>query len=688
MNHLKRKRTRTFYQYAALYFVVLFLLSGVIMFSVLRFSADKLVSLDIQNTQNSLQQAAELLEKQYQTLESVAVQVSSRTNYRLSANAGSALSDIELLKDFRQYTNYSPLAKQYFLVYSVLDKIYTSAGSTSFFNYYAPANLGISGAAADALRSRILQARSFCFERFATGALLIFPLDIYAGADSRSAALCFVLTDVQLQGYLAQMTVGLPERYSIIMDGELLFSVGEGQGAAPDALQSQHGYLEAVSSRGRFRFGAVPALKGWRLLFSQDRWLFLCAAVLLAAAVLLSLALAQATLWPLEKLLRKYTPDSERIENDFRQLDDILCSMDQAHTSTKTLLKKQLLNLLLRGSYSEELLRRWSMLGIRFDFPFCCVFLVDPGAAPCDLKALCARLESAGSGHCRLYATEITDEQRIAVIANYGPAMPIEELQRRLASVAAEMGAKLYAGSPVDSPKRLSLSFMAALTESRYGAPPPKQNVISADQLAEQLIAAAESGIENAMDSACAAAVDYLSAEELNGLLTKHHIYELVSSVCRIAQEKGLPIEKSEVNALVLLPDCSMIVSDLKKLLLSKVNAEKAHRLPGDETARLIVEYVIANAYDPDISLQDMSQEFGLSADYISSMIKRETGAAFKEYLTMLRIGEARRLLIENPALTVNDVAVRVGYRKPSNFSKKFKELTGMLPSQIRQQHV
>lgn len=254
--------------------------------------------------------------------------------------------------------------------------------------------------------------------------------------------------------------------------------------------------------------------------------------------------------------------------------------------------------------------------------------------------------------------------------------------------IVAERGMKLYAGTPVDSPKRLSLSFMAALTESRYGAALPRQSVVTADQLAERLIAAAEAGNEPALDSVCAAVVDFLSAEQLNGLLTKHHIYELISSIYRKANDEGLEIEKSDINTLVLLPDMTMIASDLKKLLQTRVNVAREHRIAGDDTAKLIVEYVIANAYDPDINLQDMSEEFGLSADYISSMIKRETGSAFKEYLTMLRIGEARRLLTEDKTLTVNDAAARIGYRKASNFSKKFKELTGMLPSRVRRGNV
>ena len=123
---------------------------------------------------------------------------------------------------------------------------------------------------------------------------------------------------------------------------------------------------------------------------------------------------------------------------------------------------------------------------------------------------------------------------------------------------------------------------------------------------------------------------------------------------------------------------------DLQKLLLEAADKTSQNRLTGNDASKLLVEYVIANAYDPDINLQELSDRFGLSSDYISSMIKKETGFSFKEYLTMLRIAEGKRLLTEEKSLTVNDVAMRVGYRKASNFSKKFKELTGMQPSQVR----
>ena len=61
-----KQKTRTFYRYAAAYFVVLFILSGLLVYSVLSFSAKRIVSLEKNNARNVLQRAADILEKQYQ----------------------------------------------------------------------------------------------------------------------------------------------------------------------------------------------------------------------------------------------------------------------------------------------------------------------------------------------------------------------------------------------------------------------------------------------------------------------------------------------------------------------------------------------------------------------------------------------------------------------------------------------
>lgn len=682
MNKL-RKRTRTFYQYAAVYFVVLFLLSGIIMLGVLRYSADKLLSLETQSTKNSMQQAADSLEKQYQTLENIAVQIGMTANYRPNMITRGPVYDIALLEGFKQYTNYSPLSQQYFLVYRSVRKIYTSAGSTSYFDYYAPANLQTPYDLTGEMLRRITDATSVSFEYSDSHILLVFPVRFYGydTSDAHSATLCFALTKEQVKSYIAQVSVGLPEQYAVSIDGKAFYSTDADY---IEEMRSDERFLQVNSSRGKVTLGALPTLEGWQLLFAENSSLsYIGAAVCLLLASLIALVLAHFSLRPMERLVSKYTLGGSRIENGFRQLDTILSNMDQANKGSRHQLRNHLLTMLLKGGYSERLMERWSMLGIAFDHPECCVYLIEKGTLPDARDTLRSELESQANQQLNLYTVEMVEDDNLIVIANYARALSHEEVLGKIQSVAAGHKLAVYAGKPVDSPKRLSLSFMSALTASHYDAVPTKQQLITVDSLADWLFEAAASGDESAMDKACDAIIRYLSEDPLDGALTKHHFYELISSIATKADERGIKIERTELYALVLLPDASMVANDLRKMLLDSASVSVRPKVASDNTSRLIVEYVNANAYDPDINLQDMSEQFGLSADYISSIIKRETGTAFKEYLTLLRIGEARRLLSEDKTLTVNDVAFRVGYRKASNFSKKFKEMTGVPPSQI-----
>lgn len=679
MRKIKRK-TKTFYRYAAVYFVVLFLLSGLLIYSVLSFSARRIVTLETRNTQNTLQRAADILEKQYQSLEGIAAQITASANYRPSAVNSGPVYDIELLKTFKQFTNYSPLARQYFLVYSSINKIYTSSGNTSYFDYYAPVNLNIPYDMTAETLHRITEARSAYFERSGSGILMVFPLRIYGSTDSRTASLCFIITEDQIKSYLNQMTVGLPETYTVCMGGETLISVPDGAAVPKDGK----GCISAVSERGRFSFSAVQELTGWQELISQNFFLFLTAFACILLALGLAFLLAKFSLRPLDQLIRKYMPQETKIENEFRQLDAVLGNLNRQHSDIRRQLKDHLLLLLLRGEYSEDLIERWALLDIPFDNPFCCVYLVKGGDGREAMETLRRQIEETTSADCRMYTAEMSEESQFIVIANYTADISAEEIYQNIHALSESRGFQAFAGSPVDSPKRLPISYMAVLTAKQYQK--TAERPLFTDQayaLSAKLFSALETEDEKAEEKACKEIAAYLSDEPMDGALTKHHIYELISNILRIAEDRDMTIDRMGINALVLVPDTNMVIQDLKEILKKSISTRQQEKAAPDDTSRLIVEYVIANAFDPDLGLQEMSEAFGLSADYISAMIKRETGSAFKEYLTMLRIGEARRLLNENKSLPISEVAFKVGYRKTSNFSKKFKELTGSLPSQF-----
>ena len=91
--------------------------------------------------------------------------------------------------------------------------------------------------------------------------------------------------------------------------------------------------------------------------------------------------------------------------------------------------------------------------------------------------------------------------------------------------------------------------------------------------------------------------------------------------------------------------------------------------------------YVREN-YSRGIQLGDAAEAAGVAATYLSRLFSEHLKTSFIDYLTGLRIGEAERLLRESPA-TVKEAAHAVGYQDPNYFSKTFKKIRGILPTEV-----
>ncbi|NJP41143.1 AraC family transcriptional regulator [Oscillospiraceae bacterium HV4-5-C5C] len=91
----------------------------------------------------------------------------------------------------------------------------------------------------------------------------------------------------------------------------------------------------------------------------------------------------------------------------------------------------------------------------------------------------------------------------------------------------------------------------------------------------------------------------------------------------------------------------------------------------------------IGQHYMDDISLDDVSRKVNISPYYFSKLFRQEVGITFIEYLTDLRMSKARQLL-EAGSLPIRDIGAAVGYQDPNYFSRTFKRLTGMTPSDYR----
>lgn len=100
-----------------------------------------------------------------------------------------------------------------------------------------------------------------------------------------------------------------------------------------------------------------------------------------------------------------------------------------------------------------------------------------------------------------------------------------------------------------------------------------------------------------------------------------------------------------------------------------------------------IVKRYIAEHYQEEISLTSAAQRVHISPVYLSRLFKKEEGINFLDYLNQYRIDIAKGLLCD-VRYNVIEVAEQSGFKNTRYFSKIFKKLVGITPSEYRKRHV
>jgi len=85
---------------------------------------------------------------------------------------------------------------------------------------------------------------------------------------------------------------------------------------------------------------------------------------------------------------------------------------------------------------------------------------------------------------------------------------------------------------------------------------------------------------------------------------------------------------------------------------------------------------------DEDFGLPQLCQKVGMSRSQLYRKLKALTGASPSEFIRNYRLNRAK-VLLETSDLNISEVALEVGYRNVSHFSKSYQELFGNLPSSI-----
>jgi two-component system response regulator YesN len=169
----------------------------------------------------------------------------------------------------------------------------------------------------------------------------------------------------------------------------------------------------------------------------------------------------------------------------------------------------------------------------------------------------------------------------------------------------------------------------------------------------------------------------------------KARVLELVVVISRAAVEGGARLERMLGMNFTLLTGilsiasfdelCMMIRNTLDTML---DNVYETRNVKNAEMLGTVLRYIREN-YGRPITLDDAARSVFLSPFYLSHTFKDELGITFIEYITRVRIEEAKKLLSDK-SRSMQSIAEAVGYDDASYFSKVFKKNMGVTPNRYR----
>jgi AraC-like DNA-binding protein len=110
--------------------------------------------------------------------------------------------------------------------------------------------------------------------------------------------------------------------------------------------------------------------------------------------------------------------------------------------------------------------------------------------------------------------------------------------------------------------------------------------------------------------------------------------------------------------------------------------AEQTVFVLAPRAVRKALLYIEKNYTEP-LTLQLVAQINGMSKYHFSRVFKEETGYTFKAYVNRRRI-EGAKYFMEHEQKNVSEAAFTVGYNDLSYFSRLFRKLEGLSPSEYR----
>ena len=173
----------------------------------------------------------------------------------------------------------------------------------------------------------------------------------------------------------------------------------------------------------------------------------------------------------------------------------------------------------------------------------------------------------------------------------------------------------------------------------------------------------------------------------------KYHFVITTAMITRLCRQNGMELEQAfrlsdfyiqklddihTVEGVKILHD-EMVMDYTEKMRRNFRNDTNSKHINACK------EYIYSHIKER-ITIEDLADEFGVSASYLSRLFKKETGISVSAYIRQQKIEIAKNLL-QFSGYSIIDIANRLSFSSQSHFIQQFRESVGMTPKKYRDLH-
>lgn len=192
-------------------------------------------------------------------------------------------------------------------------------------------------------------------------------------------------------------------------------------------------------------------------------------------------------------------------------------------------------------------------------------------------------------------------------------------------------------------------------------------------------------GVKNLLDQYF---IDMKTMGNINNENVFNYLYPLISSIMDFLYKSNLTMvqisyDHSSIYHTVLEKETlGEIENELYTLCHSIIDYR--YKLASENNyIQRVLRYIEDHYTDPNLDINKIADDIGISYSYIRKLIKEETGNSAIHYINHLRI-QASKEMLKGTQLKVKDIALAVGYNTDQSYSRYFKKFEDMTPGEYR----